>query len=487
MAADANGGDSTTSDSIKSQLRSLIDFFYIRSVPSYGNGFFFTLGVYLLELFAILAVTGMVMLIFGPYWWDLSGTGTFVRSIHLWAAEAFVTIMFLHLFVQLATSAYRKKKLVWMIGSVILLLVLLEFAFGIGLRGGFVSQWNAKAGADLWNGVGLGFWINPLNFGAVLGWHVAIVPLLLAVLIFTHYMLVKSKGLNTPYRDDIPYSFVPADHPAMYRRMVYILAIVLVFAVIFRAPYVPPLTIGSIATNHSDTMALTLLNEFNASSNSATYIDTIDPYTFSTRNVYVTVPYGYYINITGAADEESTFLAETPSAQSGTLAQAYSYFYANGSVSQGVDSQNPLVAVVSELTLMAQKGIYQPVLQGESASGLNATYVLLFINDTGVLGSEAQSYGLTTSQWGMLKAGANSWSIQYWLVPYNYLELMTSGIPWWNDIENASIAFVAFLVLLFLPYIPGLRSLPDKLKLYKIFWNRFTVPELKNKKGNKDN
>jgi hypothetical protein len=41
---------------------------------------------------------------------------------------------------------------------------------------------------------------------------------------------------------------------------------------------------------------------------------------------------------------------------------------------------------------------------------------------------------------------------------------------------------VVFALLVFLPYIPGLRDIPDKLKLYKIFWNRFTIPEMKKKR-----
>ncbi len=181
-----NDTSSKTNDSFLKSIKELLHEQYIKYVPSYGNSFFFTIGVYLLELFIILAVSGTIMLIFGPYWWDTTAIGTFFRSIHLWTAEAFVTLMFIHLFVNFSTSAFKKKKIVWILGSLILLLVLLEFAFGVGLEGGLLSQWNDKAGADLWNGLGLGFWINPLNQGAVLGWHVAIVPLLLIILIFMH-------------------------------------------------------------------------------------------------------------------------------------------------------------------------------------------------------------------------------------------------------------------------------------------------------------
>ena len=104
---------SETNQSMLAELKSLAEFFYIKDVPSYGNNFFFTIGVYLLELFGILAITGIVMLIFGPYWWNLTTVGTFFRSLHLWAAEAFVTLIFVHLFVQFATSSFKKKKLVW--------------------------------------------------------------------------------------------------------------------------------------------------------------------------------------------------------------------------------------------------------------------------------------------------------------------------------------------------------------------------------------
>ncbi|MEM0143067.1 MAG: cytochrome b N-terminal domain-containing protein [Candidatus Parvarchaeum sp.] len=469
--------------SIRSEIKSFIEFFYIRDVPSYGNNFFFTIGVYLLEIFAVLAITGMIMVLFGPYWWDLTAAGAFVRSIHLWAAEAFVTLIFVHLFVQLSTSSFKKKRLVWMLGSVMLFLVVLEFAFGIGLRGDFVSQWNDKAGADLWNGLGLGYWINPLNQGALLGWHIAIIPLLLVVLMFTHYMLVKNKGLSKPYRNDIPYSMVPANHKLMYKRMVYILAIILLFAVFLRAPYVAPLTIQSVAQSQPTSMATTLINEFNFSSGTATYLDTIDPYTFSTRNAYVLVPYASYINLTHSKNEATVLLSESPTEQKATISSAFSYFEGNGTVQKGVNSSNPLVSIVSELTEMAQSGVYQPVLQSETASGLNQTYVIRFLADTKALYSTATEYGLRTSQWGMIRAGGEWWQIgSYWVAPYNYLEIITSGIPWWSDLENGTVGAIVFVLLVFFPYIPGLRDIPDKLKLYKIFWNRFTIPEMKKRR-----
>ena len=480
----AKPGEEAGDQSIKSEIKSFIEFFYIRSVPSYGNNFFFTIGIYLLEIFGILAASGIIMVIFGPYWWDLTAIGTFMRSIHLWAAEAFVTLILVHLFVQFSTSSFKKKKLVWMLGSLMLLLVFLEYAFGIGLRGDFVSQWNDKAGADLWNGFGLGYWVNPLNQGALLGWHIAIIPLLLVILMFTHYMLVKRKGLSVPYKKGIPYRMVPADHKKMYRRMAYIFIIILLFAIFLRAPYVPPVTIQGIAHSTPSIMAITLLKEFTFTSGTATYLDTIDPYSFNTRNAYVTVPYDEYVNSTRTRNYEDVFLSENASAQNNSVNQAFSYFNANGSIANSMNSSDPLIVVIGTLTRMADSGLYGEALQGETSSGLNETYDIRFLADSGVLSTTATEYGLRTSQYGMIRAGGEWWQIgSYWVAPYNLLEIFTAGIPWWSDLENGVIAVFVFALLIFLPYIPYLRDIPDKFKLYKIFWNRFTIPEMKKKRN----
>lgn len=481
MGGESSSGESEDEGNL-SEIKNLIKSVYIKTVPSYGNSFFFTIGVYLLELFGILAVTGIIMAVFGPTWASLTPAGTFMRSIHIWAAEAFVTLILLHLIVNFSTSMYKNKKLVWMIGSIMLFLVFLEFAFGVGSVGGFVSQFNAKAGSDLWNGMGVGYWINPLNFGAVYGWHIAIVPLLLVILMGAHYMLVRKKGIGLPYRKDIPYSMVEADHKKMYIRMTYILAIVLLFAIFVRAPYSPPLTMKGIATTHPDIMAVTLLNEFNFSSGTNTYMDTIQPYKFDTRDVYVTLPYGKYVNLTGTTNWESAFLAEPTTMQNASLAEAFSYFENNGTIAGSLNSSNPMTEVAGRLTIMAQEGVYGPVLQDEENSGMNYTYAIRFYSDSGMLDIRANELGgFSETQFGMLKVGGSGtgfWQVaQYWTAPYDIMEIVTNKIPGWNDFQNGLVAGVVFLILMFLPYIPGLKEVPDRLRLYKIFWNKHTIPE----------
>jgi hypothetical protein len=279
---------------------------------------------------------------------------------------------------------------------------------------------------------------------------------------------------------------VPANHKTMYRRMVYVLIIILLFAVFLRSPYIAPITIQQVANTTPNVMAITLISEFNYSSGTATYLDTIDPYTFSTRNAYVTEPYSRYLEVTGSKDYESTLLNESPSALNSSLASAYSYFESNGSISEGLNSSNPAIVLFSQLTHMAQTGLYQDELSGSIQNPLNETYEIRFLADSKALDSYGTKYGLRTSQWGMLKAGSAWWQIgSYWTAPYNYMEILTAGIPWWDDLENGLVALVAFALLIFFPFIPGLRDIPDKLKLYKIFWNKHTIPEMKDKNRKK--
>ena len=288
-----------------------------------------------------------------------------------------------------------------------------------------------------------------------------------------------------PYRKDVPYSIVPADHRTMYKRMVYIFVIIMLFAVFLRAPYVPPLTIQSIAQQSPDIMAVTLLNEFNQSSYTATYFDTIDPYTFNTSYVYFVAPYTEYINSSsGAQNLLERYYAENSSEKNASLDYAFAYFENNGSINGAVNSSNPLISSTATLVRLAQGGVYQPLLQSEVASGLNYTYTIRFLSDTRVLQSTAKQYGLRTSQLGMIKEGGVWWQIgSYWVLPYNYLEIITAGISGWGDLENGVLAVFVFGLLIFLPYIPYLRDIPNKLKLYKIFWNKFTIPELRKKNG----
>ena len=489
-------------------LGEIFRMFYIETVPSYGNSFWFQIGFYIIVLAIVLAVTGAIMMFFGPYWWNYSVAGMYVSQIHFWAAEILVTLLFAHLFVNFSTKAYAKRKDMWVLGTIMLLFVLIQYAFGIGLNNNIVAQYNDKSGAGLWNALGLGWFVNPENFGAVLGWHAIIVPGVLMLLAGAHFMLAWRRGLTRPHKPKIRYSMVKANHRKMFIGagvlVVVVVAMGLVLGPLWAYPFIPALNAKWAAQHYPDSFAATLLEEYNYTSGTATYtkytvFGYVNPYTYKwdnityvdTMEVYVVKPYEMLINMTNGTNYLAEFQTEPPSVQLEQLDAAYSYFTGGGSITAALhNNSNPIEVVAAQLTLMAQSGLYDGALTQETweHSSLDQLYEIRLITDLGLVHAiEAIKYRLHEYFWGMIKFNVEPWQIgSYWLAPYDALEAWGDHIPWWHDLYNASVALAFFIILILLPWIPGLRNLPDYLRLYKIFWNRYTIPEMRKQEAKKD-
>ena len=65
----------------------------------------------------------------------------------------------------------------------------------------FDSQWIAIQGKDAMNAVGVGAFFNLLNFGQMYGFHIFILPWVVAGLTGIHLALVRMKGVVKPYDD----------------------------------------------------------------------------------------------------------------------------------------------------------------------------------------------------------------------------------------------------------------------------------------------
>ncbi|MDE1823546.1 MAG: cytochrome b N-terminal domain-containing protein, partial [Candidatus Micrarchaeota archaeon] len=396
--------------------------------------------------------------------------GILMRSFHLWAAEAFAFILVLHAFVAFSTSAFRStRRLVWMLGSLLLFISLIQAEFGFGLRGDFSSQWRSLQGADFWNGAGLGWFVNPLNSPQVLGLHSVIIPFAMIALIFVHFSLVKKLGIAKPYRKDIEFEMVDANHRILFVRGFALVAAIAVLAVLFPSPLEAPVTIQSIAQSNPAAIALTFASEFNHTSGTATYMDNIDPYIFDTRQVFVASPYVQYLKVYPGNNLLAAFNSETQSRQLDNIAQAQLYFAGNGSINLSANP-NPLIPLFSSLTVMAQSGLYEASLNNALPGG-DQTYALRFLSDTGYLGIKAESLGISLEQYGMIKdergwLPPNSW----WLAPLAVMDnTILAGSQNQDRIGALILGLSMFLFILF-PFIPWLNEIPDKLGLYRIFW-----------------
>lgn len=446
---------------------------WLVEIPSYANKIYYSLGFLSMVSFFILVITGIVLTFYGPDWWLTTSVGTLIRSIHLWAVQAFVVFILLHLLIVLLTGGYRPpRRLNWVLGILMFIFALGEAEFGYVLRDDFSSQWRTLQGADFYNGSGLGILINNLNYAQIYGIHVVVIPFLLIGLMFLHYALVKIRGVAKPYRKDVAYRTVKANHTSLFLRGFVVTCVIVLLAVLFPSPLIAPITIKQIATQDPSLMAKTLLSEIDHSSDTATYVDNIAPYTYDTKKVYVETPYSQYV-LSQQYNENmlDVYNLEDKQTQDKNLKAANDYFDKNGEITTLPNTDNPVIPMVSSLVLMAQSGLYESALKGEEATNYNPTYVLRYLSDTGVLEDKADKLTITTPQYGMLREETGSIPPgAWWLAPLGFMDNTILKNDDNQDRDGAEIIGVFVLLLLAFPYIPFVNQFPDKLNLYKFIW-----------------
>jgi ubiquinol-cytochrome c reductase cytochrome b subunit len=428
-------------DASANALKTLSDKIYIHKLPSYGNKIFYALGFLALTSLMMLVATGILLAFMGSQWWLGSPWGVYVRSVHLWSVQAFIAILVLHIVVVFLTSAFKPpRRMVWVFGAIIFCLALIQTEFGYGLRGDFSSQFRAVSGADFWNGAHLGYWLNPLNYLQVYSLHVFIIPFIIFSLFICHYLLVHTYGVALPYRKDMPQRMVPANHKVMYLRGISLVAVILVLAFFFHSPYVAPVRVADVAQSNPSLVVATLLQEFDRTSDTATYFDSIDPYTFDTRQVFVVIPYEETLTGTGA------FASTTDS----------------------------FATMLVALMPMAKSGLYESLLDQENPS-INGTYSLRFLNDMGALETKASTLNMDTAQWGMMKDETGSSAKlppgSWWFAPLGFINSAFNLLSNPNgDRDAGEILGSVMLLFILFPYIPYLNRLPELLHLAPFIW-----------------
>lgn len=442
----------------------------IQDVPAYANKLFYSLGFLSMICFVILIATGTIMALFGPDWWLTSGVGKYFRSIHLWATQAFVLFIILHLLVVFFSSGFKKpRRLTWVVGALMFLFVMAEAEFGYVLRGDFSGQWRGLQGADFYNGSGIGTWINSINYNQIYGIHLVAIPFLILGLLFVHYLLIRFLGIAKPHRADVHVPTVKANHKLLFARGGVLIGLILLLAVIFPSPFLEPNTIKMVAASDPKLVGQTLVKEFDHSSDTAGYLDSIDPYKYDTRTIYVEQPYAQLTTVVHTPNLMDKYNGEPKATQDSQLKEAQNYF--EKTYPGKPNPKNPLEGIVASLIGIAQSGLYEPSLNSASPSGDKTTYSLRLLADTGVMNDRAQSLGITTDQYGMLREEKGhippgAW----WLLPIGLLNHTVLAHDSTGDRDGAIILGLFLLLLISFPYIPGLNRLPEWLKVYKLIW-----------------
>jgi hypothetical protein len=135
----------------------------------------------------------------------------------------------------------------------------------------------------------------------------------------------------------------------------------------------------------------------------------------------------------------------------------------------------PVGVMMNQLLAMARSGALDGALTASpQLYGTNSTKPLLFLADGAYLANVGAARNLSGAppQWGMMNE-TGSYPGQAWLWLYTFwyrvppMSTSSSG-----DAQVWAIMMLLTLLLMLVPFIPGLRSVPRWTRIYRLVWRR---------------
>ncbi len=153
---------------------------------------------------------------------------------------------------------------------------------------------------------------------------------------------------------------------------------------------------------------------------------------------------------------------------------------AGGDPTQVADGEyGPVPALAQALTDMASAGSLDGVLMAQgNFYQTNYTKQILFMGDGSYLDDAATKANLQGNTWGMMnETGSYPGQAWLWLYSVGYqIPQTNSDGTWLTDHADPVIFYVMMiltLLLLLLPFIPGLRSIPKWIPIHRLIWRDY--------------
>ena len=486
--------------------------------PAYVSSWVYVFGVATLAALGIAVASGGAIAFGGVDWWHTNPVGHFFNSIHLWSVELFMAFMVIHLWGKFWMAAWRGKRVAtWMTGVIAFVASVVECFTGYLSQQNFDAQWISANGKDAFNSVGVGAFFNLMNFGQMLLWHVVLVPIVLLAIVGAHILLVRVRGVSHP----LPATRVrgranrrllatadAAEWKGPKRRYDIVkeataasliaLVLVVVLAAVLSSPDVPPVTVATWAKIAPADFVATAASELAGTSETAAYGP---PYNNGSNNVQkLFVGWQMLAGVRQPINAAETFvlspLSKLTSFQP-SLASALSSYNSASKSTQSKWSQSYLagvdhvtfksgvptipasfasksgpvpILITSELTLARSGGLDTDLLAQRPFYGSDFTKPMLFLEDGSYFASLATNDHLTGSQWGVMNE-TGSYPGQPWL----WLYTLWYQVPGFRSSANVDMIAVymtglATLLLLGVPFLPGLRDIPRYIPLHRLVW-----------------
>jgi hypothetical protein len=284
------------------------------------------------------------------------------------------------------------------------------------------------------------------------------------------------KGGHTPY--DI------VKEGAIALLVVAILTLLL--AIVFGSPDEPAITLKSWSNAAPTDFAQDALSQLNATSETATYGPPYNGPLSLAKWVGVTMPINtakvfvldplksqpFQPALSSALNEWSSASSVTRQTWVTNYTKAATKMkWSAGAIVVAASDAGPVPTFINDLTVMARTGALDADLTSQSDFyTTNYTLPLLFLEDGTYLSTQAAHQHLSGDQWGMMNETGN-YPGQAWLWLYTFWY----QIPPFSSSGNADILVWGLMMLLtvllaLVPFIPGLRTIPRKVKIYRLIW-----------------
>jgi hypothetical protein len=485
--------------------------------PAYVASWVYVFGVASLAALGVVIVSGFAIALGGPDWWHYNAVGHFFNSLHLWSVELFMALLVIHLWGKFWMAAWRgRRALTWITGVVAFVAAVVECFTGYLSQQNFDSQWIATNGKDAFNAVGVGAFFNLMNFGQMLLWHIVLLPIILIAIIGAHVLLVRVRGVSHPLPVTRPRGLAARRAAAKADRAawrgptkrydilkegtiatVVILVLTIGLASLLSSPNVPPVTVRSwVQVAPADFLA-TAASELNGTSLTASYgppyntngtpqsewfapadiagvRQPIDP-----ARTFVLGPLAQAAPTDPAlAAALAIYNAASPTEQTkwatnyGNAVTKVTFVNGTPVVPQG--NYGPVPAMLATELTLARSGAIDAALSGtQPFYGTDFTKPLLFLEDGAYYANQATAEHLTGDQWGVMNE-TGSYPGQPWL----WLYQMWYHVPGWRNSANIDLIAiymtgVATLLLLAIPFIPGLRDIPRFIPVHRLIWRNW--------------
>jgi len=132
--------------------------------------------------------------------------------------------------------------------------------------------------------------------------------------------------------------------------------------------------------------------------------------------------------------------------------------------------------LAAQLALAQSGAIDADLIAQRQFYGTDYTKPLLFLADGGYYNDRAAAENLTGDQWGVMNE-TGSYPGQPWL----WMFQLWYHLPGWRNSANVDLIAIymtglATLLLLLIPFIPGLRDIPRWIPVHRLIWRSYGEP-----------